>query len=71
MRRKTTEEFKKELKDYYGDKFILVSPIYVNDYTKLLFECKYCHELFWMKPRKIIQNIKNKSGKILCPRCCK
>lgn len=62
MKTKTTEEFKKEIIDKYGDKYGLSKVIYKDSHTKILIRCKNCGNEFSISPTNLL------SGKG-CPFC--
>ena len=63
--RKTTEQFIKDAKNVYGDKYDYSETEYINSITKVKIFCKECNEYFWKRP---INHIAGKQG---CPECGK
>lgn len=59
--RRTEEDFKKELKDLYGDEYILLSK-YKNSVTRVLVKHKCGHE-YYVYPLNLLK------GKSHCPKC--
>lgn len=60
--RKTTEEFKRELNDIFGDQFELLSE-YVNNHTKVLLRCNRCGNIIEKVPFKMTSG---KEGCYIC-----
>lgn len=59
--KKTTEEFKKEVTEKFGNKFILDKVVYVNSHTPVCVICPE-HGEFWVSPTNLLFR-----GK--CPKC--
>lgn len=59
----TLEEYKKKIKEIFGDKIIVISDKYINAHAKMKFEC-YIHGEFETKPYVLLQGH-------TCPKCGK
>ena len=63
MKRKTTEEFKNELNDKYGDEYS-VKDIYINNATKIKIRHNKCGKTYMVRPNDILRGKR-------CPYCSK
>ena len=62
-RRKTNDEFKRELKEVHGDRFDLLSE-YVNNCTKVKLKCNICGNVIEKMPSKLVTS--SKEGCYIC-----
>lgn len=61
-KRKSQEEFLKQIKDVHGDKFDYSKVVYVNTETKVELKCNKCGKIFYATPHNLLKG----SG---CPYC--
>ena len=61
MKRKTTDEFKKEIENLVGNEYSLLSE-YINCHTKVKMLHLKCNNVYWVKPNDFQQGYR-------CPHC--
>ena len=64
----TQEEFLTRLNNYTQDSVKLITP-YINKNTKVLIECKICHNQWSFSPTSLAPNNMNKHKFQGCPKC--
>lgn len=69
MKKKSTEDYKKELKEFYGYEPYEFLEDYKNKQTRIKVKCNKCNNIIDVLPSSINRKIRNDDKKVLCNFC--